>query len=250
MPTEARDVLLGPISARGATEQIVRRLGEAIGSGVLRPGERLPPEADLSRMLDVAPMTLRQALAALREAGYITTTRGRTGGSFVAERPLESVPPWSDADAITPHALRDLTDWRRAVSGEAAALAAARITLAARQALAEADTSAAKQTGNPHDYRLADSALHVAIAEASGSARLIAAEAQVQIELSKMLRAIPRPKSALDASHAQHGPLLQAIFDAQADHARALAIEHVEGTYHWLVGLSLGKLRSAEGALA
>ncbi|MFM7144995.1 MAG: GntR family transcriptional regulator, partial [Actinomycetales bacterium] len=61
MPTKAREVLLGPIEARGATEQIVRRLGEAIGSGVLAPGERLPPEADLARMLDVAPMTLRQA---------------------------------------------------------------------------------------------------------------------------------------------------------------------------------------------
>ena len=79
----ARDVLLGPVQQAGATEQVARRLGEAIGSGVFRPGERLPGEAELARQLEVAPMTLRQALAALREAGYITTVRGRAGGSFV-----------------------------------------------------------------------------------------------------------------------------------------------------------------------
>ena len=241
--TEARDVLLGPISARGATEQIVRRLGEAIGSGVLQPGERLPRESDLAQMLDVAPMTLRQALAVLREAGYITTSRGRTGGSFVSERPLDAASLLGDEDEVTPHELRELTDWRRAVSGEAAALAALRCTAKSRRTLQRAEETASSRTADPNAYRLADSALHVGIAEVSQSSRLIAAEAHIQIELSEMSRSIPRPRSALDESHQQHVPLLQAIYDHDADTARALAIEHVESTYDWLVGLSLGKLR-------
>ena len=244
MSTDARDVLLGPIEARGATEQIVRRLGEAIGSGVLKPGERLPPEADLARMLEVAPMTLRQALAALREAGYITTARGRTGGSFVSDRPLDSAPLLADDDLPTTSELRDLTDWRRAVSGEAAALAAVRCTAATKRKLQAAAHHAAGLTADPHDYRLADSALHVAIAEVSQSPRLISAEAQIQIELSDRLRSIPRPKVALDASHKQHLPLLQAIYDHEAEQARELAIKHVEGTYDWLLGLRLGKFKA------
>lgn len=243
MPTKAREVLLGPIEARGATEQIVRRLGEAIGSGVLKPGERLPPEADLARMLDVAPMTLRQALAALRDAGYITTTRGRTGGSFVSDRPLDSAPLLAEDELPTTQELRDLTDWRRAVSGEAAALAAQRCNAAAIRRLKAAESAAAERTGDPHDYRLADSALHVAIAEVSQSVRLIAAEAQIQIELSECLRSIPRPAVALAASHRQHLPLLQAIYDNQPDAAREHAIAHVEGTYDWLLGLRLGQFR-------
>ena len=236
-------MLLGPIEPRGATEQIVRRLGEAIGSGVLKPGERLPPEADLARMLDVAPMTLRQALAALRDAGYITTTRGRNGGSFVSDRPLDSAPLLADDELPTTHELRDLTDWRRAVSGEAAALAADRCTAAARRTLETAEETAAQRVSDPHDYRLADSALHVSIAEVSQSPRLISAEAQIQIELSERLRSIPRPQVALADSHAQHLPLLQAIYDRDADLARRLAIAHVEGTYDWLLGLRLGKYR-------
>ncbi len=243
MVTDARDVLLAPIEARGATEQIVRRLGEAIGSGVLEPGERLPPEADLARMLDVAPMTLRQALAALRDAGYITTTRGRTGGSFVSERPLDSAPLLSDDELPTTRDLRDLTDWRRAVSGEAAALAADRCTPKSAKSLALALEKAAASTPDPNDYRLADSALHVGIAEVSQSTRLIAAEAQIQIELSEMLRAIPRPRVALDESNKQHIPLIDAIVAGDAERARTIAIEHVEGTYDWLLGLRLGKFK-------
>lgn len=243
MTTEAREVLLSPISQRGATEQIVRRLGEAIGSGVLKPGERLPAEADLARMLDVAPMTLRQALAALRDAGYITTVRGRTGGSFVSERPLDSAPLLADEEVPTSAELRNLTDWRRAISGEAAALAADRCTKALRRTLEAAEEDAARRTDDPHDYRLADSALHVAIAEASGSARLVSAEARIQIELSEMLRTIPRPKVALAESHKQHVPLLDAIFEGDSGLARELAIQHVEGTFDWLRGLRLGKFK-------
>jgi len=120
----ARDSVFQPLQVEGAVERIVRRLGEAIGSGVLRPGERLPPELELAEMLDVAPMTLRQALAILRDAGYVETRRGRGAGSFVADdvaRPLGlggRVP--TEAELV------DLIDWRRAISGEAAHLAAER----------------------------------------------------------------------------------------------------------------------------
>ena len=107
MTPTARDVALAPLQAEGAVEQIVRRLGEAIGAGVLAPGERLPSELELAAQLGVAPMTLRQALQILRAAGFVETRRGRTGGSFVRDDPpaalvLNGEPP-------TRSALRELT---------------------------------------------------------------------------------------------------------------------------------------------
>jgi len=127
MEITTQELMLGPLRPKGAVEQIVRRIGEAIGAGLLAPGERLPAEQDLAARLDVAPMTLRQALAILREAGFIETRRGRSGGSFVRPDAPASVaaPQASPPSAST---LRELTDWRRAVSGEAAALAADRRT--------------------------------------------------------------------------------------------------------------------------
>ena len=241
--SEAREVLLGPVQAFGATEQVARRIGEAIGSGILKPGEKLPRESVLAEQLEVAPMTLRQALAALREAGYITTIRGRLGGSFVAERPLEASPLWGQDERPTARRIREITDWRRAISGEAGALAALRADKHVVNRLRGLYAQCGACAGDAHDYRLADSGLHVAIAEAAGAPRLIAAEAQIQVELAELLRSIPRPKSALEASNAQHKPIVDAIAAGDADAARHATIEHVESTYTWFIGLSLGKLQ-------
>src|SRR5919202_3061327 len=122
-PPTARDLLLSPVEPAGAVEQVVRRVGEAIGAGILAPGERLPGQVELAETLGVARMTLRQALAVLEDAGLLEVRRGRTGGAFVASEPPPPAP-----DPPTAEQLRALTDWRRAVSGEAAALAAERRT--------------------------------------------------------------------------------------------------------------------------
>jgi DNA-binding FadR family transcriptional regulator len=234
----ARDVALAPLQAEGAVEQIVRRLGEAIGAGVLAPGERLPSELELAAQLGVAPMTLRQALQILRDAGFVETRRGRTGGSFVRDDPpaalvLAGAPP-------TRSALRELTDWRRAISGEAAALAAERARAEARRAVSAAAAAAERAVGEFAAFRLADARLHIAIAEAARSRRLIAAETQIQVEIAEMLRVVPGPRLARAVSQAGHDPIVTAVLAGDADAAHRAMERHVEGTYDWIVGLRLG----------
>ena len=241
--TPGRDGVFAPLVVEGAVEQIVRRIGEAIGSGLLRPGERLPPELDLAAMFAVAPMTLRQGLAILRDAGYVETRRGRGGGSFVAvdlERPLASsgrVPTLAE--------LRELVDWRRAIGGEAAALAALRAGPDERRAI---DAAAAETEVAAHDafatYRLADASFHLTLATASGSTRLFAAETGIQAELGEILAALPGTWSvgAVTASTLGHLPIVRAIRAGDPDGARAAMIAHVEATSDWIVGLHLGRL--------
>ena len=238
MTPTARDLALAPLQAEGAVEQIVRRLGEAIGAGVLAPGERLPSELELAAQLGVAPMTLRQALQILRAAGFVETRRGRTGGSFVRDDPpaalvLNGEPP-------TRSALRELTDWRRAISGEAAALAAERARASGREAVADAAAAAERAVGGFAGFRLADARFHIAVAEASGSRRLVAAETQIQVEIAEMLRVVPGPRLARAVSQASHDPIVAAIAEGDADAAHAAMERHVEGTYDWIVGLRLG----------
>lgn len=228
--------VFAPLEAANASELIVRRIGEAIGGGVLAPGERLPPERDLAAMLAVAPMTLRLAVAILREAGLVETRRGRNGGTFVAQDVVAAL-------AARPRRLgdaswRDLCDWRRAVSGEAAALAAERAGGEQRDHLARlADTVERRLAGEFAGFRIADSRLHLAIAAAGRSARLEAAETSIQAELGEVLASIPAPVRSRRASTTGHGPILAAIAAGDGAAARAAMIRHVEATHDWVVGL-------------
>jgi GntR family transcriptional regulator len=63
---------------------IAERLTEAIGSGELAPGTRLPPERALAAAFGVSRMTVRQALGELEREGLLRRVVGRSGGTFVA----------------------------------------------------------------------------------------------------------------------------------------------------------------------
>jgi DNA-binding FadR family transcriptional regulator len=238
MDATARSAVFEPLQVEGAVEAIVRRNGEAIGSGVLEPGERLPSEGELAARLAVAPMTLRQALAILRDAGFVETRRGRGGGSFVALDARHALQP--SGTLPTTGQLRELTDWRCAVSGEAAALAAARADGVDRAGLRRAAAAVDAAAESFTTFRLADARFHVALAEASGNARLVRAETAIQAEIGEVLRFVPGPELARRASGAGHRPVLDAVDATDSAAARTAMERHVEATYDWIVGLRLG----------
>lgn len=72
-----------------AAERVRRRLLDEIHQGVLRPGERLGAERDLATQLGVSRSTVRQALAALEDAGEVRRVPGRGGGTFIRGRKVE-----------------------------------------------------------------------------------------------------------------------------------------------------------------
>src|SRR5258705_6994841 len=76
-----------PIRGGNAFEITVARLAQAIKLGLVAEGDRLPAERDLAERLQVSRVTLREAIRALREAGYLESRRGRTGGTFVLAGP-------------------------------------------------------------------------------------------------------------------------------------------------------------------
>jgi GntR family transcriptional regulator, transcriptional repressor for pyruvate dehydrogenase complex len=68
-----------------AYQALADRLRKQITSGALRPGDRLPTEPQLCERTGVSRSTVREALRLLASQNLIVTTRGVTGGSFVAE---------------------------------------------------------------------------------------------------------------------------------------------------------------------
>lgn len=63
-------------------EQLRRQLADLIGSGVLSPGDRLPPVRQMAADLGLAPGTVARTYRELEQAGFVRSRRG--GGTRVA----------------------------------------------------------------------------------------------------------------------------------------------------------------------
>ena len=81
------EAVLRPVRGHHAFEACVEQLATAIRLGVYPLGSTLPSERELASRLTVSRATLREAMAALREAGLVETRRGRGGGTVVTLKP-------------------------------------------------------------------------------------------------------------------------------------------------------------------
>jgi DNA-binding FadR family transcriptional regulator len=229
-----------PVRGGNAFEITVARLAQAIKLGMVSAGERLPPERELAERLRVSRVTLRQAIGALREAGYLESRRGRAGGTFVV---YQGAPPPGDGrpDAAAlaremGESLHDALDFRRVLEPGAAALAATR-SLAAADRAHLVGCLAASRDREPAVRRRGDSRLHLAIAAACGSTSVAQAIADVQLRLDHLLAAIPVLRRNLDHSDAQHAMIVEAILAADPGGARTAMEEHCDATAELLRGL-------------
>lgn len=71
------DTLLQRDSAETLYAQLASSLAEAIRSGALRPGERLPPHRELAGELGINITTVTRAMAVLQEQGLVESRPGR-----------------------------------------------------------------------------------------------------------------------------------------------------------------------------
>lgn len=70
-------------------EDVSSQIKKLILDGVLRPGDKLPPEGALSEQLNVGRQTVREALRILELSGFISVQKGFGGGSIVRNNILK-----------------------------------------------------------------------------------------------------------------------------------------------------------------
>jgi GntR family transcriptional repressor for pyruvate dehydrogenase complex len=229
--------VLRPVQAHHAFEACVEQLATAIRLGVYPAASVLPSERDLAVQLGVSRATLREAIAALRAAGLVETTRGRGGGTTVRKRPARRT---STARAAIRGRHADLLDslsFRSVVEPGAAALAASRELDQPTRDLLEQALAAVSEAPAGGEHRQCDSRLHLAIAAASGSRRTMAAVTQVQADLDEMLHAIPVLSVNIAHSTSQHRAIVRAILAGNPRRASRVMAEHCEDTAALLRGL-------------
>lgn len=120
------------------SSQVREILKKPILEGEIGPGEKLPPENQIAKMLNVSNVTVREALKELETEGLIEKRRGIYGGSFVAqpgpEKMIELVANYCRFGSITP---KELVEFRRLLEPPLVMLAVERRTEADLTALAQ-----------------------------------------------------------------------------------------------------------------
>ena len=227
------DTVFAPVRSQTAFEETVERLGTAIKLGLLPPGTRLPAERELCTKLGIARSTLRQALLALAQSGHLHATRGRGGGTFVADPQPPASPPSPDVLA----AWRDVCDERMAVEVGIAVLAAERAEPEMLDVLTDLVVALDGMLEDFPAYRQADVRFHVALAEATRSPRLVTAMTEAQGAMTGLISLIAHPPEVLDSANSQHRRLVVAIRRHDGALAGREMAEHLHGTEQVLSGL-------------
>lgn len=150
------------------SQGVVRQIELLILRGILRPGERLPSERELSDRLGVSRPSLREALAELQAGGLLTTRAG--AGVFVADV-LGSAFSQSLVRLFSTHdeAVFDYIAFRRDMEGLAAERAARLGTETDLRVIDAIFTKmeAAHTKRNSADEAALDADFHLSIIEAS-----------------------------------------------------------------------------------
>ena len=157
-----------PVQQEKLSRGVIRQIEGLILRGILRPGERLPSERELSERMGVSRPSLRSALAELQDQGLLTSRAG--AGVFVADVLGNAFSPALIAlFASHDTAVFDYISFRRDMEGLAAERAAEKGTDTDLKVI---DTlfkkmEKAHTKRDPADEARLDAEFHMAIIEAS-----------------------------------------------------------------------------------
>ena len=156
-----------PIQPEKLSTAVTRQIEQLILRGILRPGERLPAERELSERLGVSRPSLRDAVAELQDLGLLTTRAG--SGIYVADV-LGSAfsPALQRLFSIHDEAVFDYVSFRRdieALAAERAARLGSDSDLQVIQTVFD-KMEASHSKRNPEEEARLDAQFHSAIIEA------------------------------------------------------------------------------------
>ncbi len=246
-------MLLEPAERRSLSQMVLDQILAQIREGAIRPGDRIPGEFELMKLLKVGRSSVREAMRGLVTLGLVETRPGR--GAIVAARaanPLEHLGMRSRSSRVVQkYALLDLLDVREGLEGQAAGLAALRATPEDLAAMERHVAAMDKQIKQGRTYFRSNVEFHLAVARSSHNGLLVeSAEnllGQVRAYRERLMREIP---DMPERDVKEHRAILEAVKAGNAERARRAMVTHIR-TFAGLVrraGDGLGTASSGGAA--
>jgi DNA-binding FadR family transcriptional regulator len=216
------------------TDEAIESLKNMIISGRLRPGDRLPREADLATSLGLSRNSLREAVRALSLMRILDVRQG--DGTYVS-----SLAPESLLEALTfvvefhhDDSVLDLLEVRRILEPAATSRAAARMTDAQFDELGEL-LARADDRSPVEDLVDVDTEFHRRIAAGSGNPMLASMIESVAgpTHRARVWRGLTQ-HGALTRTLAEHQAILDALRRRDPELAAISATVHIAGVEEWL----------------
>ncbi|WP_395243526.1 FadR/GntR family transcriptional regulator [Agromyces sp. MMS24-K17] len=216
------------------TDQAILSIKAMILAGELAPGDRLPPEKELSERLGLSRSSLREAVKALEVIRVLDVRRG--DGTYVTSlEPRLLLEAMSFVvDLHDDQSILEIFDVRRILEPAAAAQAARRATPEQldhlRAIVAAVDHAADVESLVEHDLEF-----HRGIAQSTGNSYLASLIDSLSSHTvrARIWRGITQ-ENAVGRTLQEHHAILDAIAAGDAELAEALTVVHVGGVAQWL----------------
>ena len=221
-----------PIEQSRASHEVELQIETLILEGVLRVGDKLPSERELSKSLDVSRPILRAALASLEERGLITIRHG--GGAFIADI-IGTIfaKPVVQLIGKNTKAKADYLEYRKEIEGLTAGMAAKRAAPADKTLLKNImeEMQAAHQAKDADREAKIDVEFHSAIGECTHNIILIhtlrSCYALFSDDVFFNRKVIYQEAGSREKLLNQHKAIFDAIMEGNSEKASKAAQTHI-----------------------
>lgn len=229
-------------------EQAAEQIKELINEGYFQDGEKLPPEQELSKQLNVSRSSIREALRVLESEGLVEIKRGLGAYLTLARgqrRSLRDVSQWLKQRK---ESLEQVLQVRECIEGTSAALAAKHASAEALRKIRDlieeqiSHVEIISQTGDENYDILSqlDVGFHLAISEASGNDIIHEIVSHVVPSFSESNKAVLYVSKRMDRTIEEHLEILKALEAGDAETAERVMRAHISQVRREIVKLNNG----------
>ncbi|MGA2315027.1 MAG: FadR/GntR family transcriptional regulator [Thermodesulfobacteriota bacterium] len=207
------------------SDEIVNQIKSLISDGILKPGDRLPPERELVNQFGVSRPSLREALNSLVAMGFLELKGKRTYIKSVASESVQN--PLSLLIKADTQKIFDLIEVRKALEAWGAFHAAQRATEEDIKRLESIIKEMKKAFDEGRSWEKQDADFHLALAQTTHNTIQTHIMSTIYDLLRESVARVFRDRAKVKKLLDHHYRIFSAIKNHSPDKAREKTLEHL-----------------------